>query len=105
MACGNVDVLVKTVCFGGDGLATEAVVACGVVVGAGCPVGLTLGGRAKLMSPSSSALDAAEDGTMKMSSSALDAANEDVDESVVVGAGCGRGWDGENVFIGAGCSR
>ncbi len=51
------------------------------------------------MSPSSSALDAAEDGTMKMSSSALDAADEDDDESVVVGAGCGRGRDNENMLI------
>ena len=50
-------------------------------------------------SPSSSALDAAKDGTMKMSLSALDAADEDDDESVVVGAGCGRGRDDENMLI------
>ena len=65
----------------------------------------TLGGRVELMSPSSSALNAAEDGTMKISSSVLYSADEDVDESVVVGAGCGQGRDDENVFIGAVCSR
>ena len=43
------------------------------------------------MSPLLSALDAAEDGTMKMSSLALalDAADKDVNESIVIGAGCG----------------
>ena len=50
------------------------------------------------MSPSSSALDAAEDGTMTMSSSALDTADEDDDESVVLGAGCGRERDEEDVL-------
>ena len=39
------------------------------------------------MSPLLSALDAAENGMMKMSSLALDSANEDDDESIVVGAG------------------
>ena len=42
------------------------------------------------MSPSPSALDAAEDGTMKMSSLALVVADEDDNESVVVGTGCGQ---------------
>ncbi len=51
------------------------------------------------MSPLSSALDAAEDGTMKMSSSALDADDEDDDESIILGAGCGRGRDDENMLI------
>ena len=53
-----------------------------------------------LMSPSLSALDVAEDGTMKMSSSALAAADEDVDESVVGGAGCGRGRNDAAVACG-----
>ncbi len=51
------------------------------------------------MSLSSLALDAAKDGTMQMSSLALDAADEDDNESVVVSAGCGRGWEDENMLI------
>ncbi len=51
------------------------------------------------MSPSLLALDAAKDRTMKMSSLALDAANEDDDESIIIGAGCGRGWDDENMLM------
>ncbi len=38
------------------------------------------------MSPSSSALDVAKDGMMKLSSSALDAADEYDDESVAISA-------------------
>ena len=57
-----------------------------------------------MISPSSLALDAADDGTIKMSSSALDAANEDDNESVIGGGGCSQGRDNEDVFICTGFS-
>ncbi len=50
------------------------------------------------MSPLSSALDAAEDGTMKMFSLVLDADNEDGDESIIVGTGCSQRRDDEDMF-------
>ncbi len=94
MACG-----VVVVCCGRGigGMWRCCSVACGDVVVVCCSRGI--GGVRHFVTVCS------RGGMMKMSSSVLHVADEDDDESIILGAGCSRGWDDEDVFIGACCGQ